>query len=51
MIAQYDDIEIGALDCHVIEGSIAADSSILLQLADEYEKQKMENVSTMKKCN
>lgn len=44
MFAGYDDMEIGALDCEDIEGHVAPDSEILLQYADEFEKQKKEAV-------
>lgn len=40
MYVSYDDIEIGSLDCDEIEGHIPGNSDILLQYADEFQKQK-----------
>ncbi|XP_049789634.1 protein LTV1 homolog isoform X1 [Schistocerca nitens] len=40
MFADYDDSEIGALDCEEIEGYIPPDSDILLECAKEFEKEK-----------
>lgn len=45
MYAAYDDTEIGALDCEEIEGFIAPDNEMLLQFANEFEKEKKESVS------
>lgn len=39
MYAGYDEIEIGPLDCDEIEGHIPGNAEILLQFADEFEKQ------------
>lgn len=38
MYAAYDDNEIGALDCEEIEGYVADNSDILLQYAEEFER-------------
>ncbi|EFA07437.1 protein LTV1 homolog [Tribolium castaneum] len=38
MYADYDDNEIGALDCEEIEGHVPESSDILLQYAQEFEK-------------
>lgn len=40
MYADYDENEIGALDCDEIEGHVEESDSILLQYADEFEKQR-----------
>lgn len=40
MYADYDENEIGALDCDEIEGHVGESDSILLQYADEFEKQR-----------
>lgn len=40
MYAGYDENEIGALDCDEIEGHVEESDSILLQCADEFEKQR-----------
>lgn len=40
MMAGYDDMEIGALDCDEIEGDIDAVSDLLLQLAEDVMKDK-----------
>lgn len=45
MYAAYDEDEIGALDCDVIEGYIASNSDLVFQCATEFEKQQNENVS------
>ena len=37
---QYDDEEMGALDCEEIEGHIKPDDSRVLKLAEEYEHEK-----------
>lgn len=39
MYEEYEDTEIGPLDCDEIEGFVDPQSDILLQCADEYEKQ------------
>lgn len=39
MYASYDDHEIGALDCEEIEGHVPENSDILLQYAEEFEKE------------
>lgn len=45
MYADYDENEIGALDCEEIEGHVPESSDILLQYADEFEKsQKKEHL-------
>lgn len=36
---QYDDLEVGALDCEEIEGSIDPNNDILLQYATEFKKE------------
>lgn len=38
MYANYDETEIGALDCEEIEGDIDPSNDVLLQIADEFEK-------------
>lgn len=38
MYADYDENEIGALDCEEIEGFIPDNSTVLLQYADEFQK-------------
>lgn len=40
MYAAYDENEIGALDCDEIEGHVPENSAILLQCAEEFEKQR-----------
>lgn len=37
MYANYDDTEIGALDCEEIEGHVAESSDLLLQYANDFE--------------
>ena len=44
-MSQFDDTDIGALDCDEIEGEIYLDSNLLLQCATEFEKERKENVS------
>lgn len=41
-MAQYDDDEMGALDCEEIEGHINIQDSEVLKLADAFEKEKTE---------
>ncbi|RZF37679.1 hypothetical protein LSTR_LSTR003090 [Laodelphax striatellus] len=38
MFAEYDDNEIGALDCEEIEGNVDVKSDLLMQYAEEYSK-------------
>lgn len=38
MYAEYDENEIGALDCEEIEGHVGENSDLLLQYAQEFEK-------------
>lgn len=40
MMSGYDENEIGALDCDDIEGTLAADSAIVMKCADEFAQQK-----------
>ena len=40
-MAQYEDDEMGALDCEEIEGHIDSADSHLLKLAADFEKEKM----------
>lgn len=47
MYAVYDENEIGALDCDVIEGYIAHDSDLILQYAEEFKRKQNEDVSIM----
>nr|CAG4649460.1 EOG090X08PQ [Scapholeberis mucronata]SVE93708.1 EOG090X08PQ [Scapholeberis mucronata] len=44
LMAQYDDDEMGALDCEEIEGHISIQDSQVLKLADEFEKDKTEGI-------
>lgn len=39
-MAEYDDEEMGALDCEEIEGHINPQDSRVLKLADEFEREK-----------
>jgi protein LTV1 len=41
MMCGYDENEIGALDCDDIEGTLAADSAIVMKCADEFAQQKL----------
>ncbi|XP_008545505.1 protein LTV1 homolog [Microplitis demolitor] len=43
MYADYDDEQIGALDCEEIEGHVDDDSSSILKLAMEFQKQREES--------
>ena len=43
-MAQYDDDEMGALDCEEIEGHISCADSDVLKLADAFEKEKTEGL-------
>lgn len=45
MFEEYDDNEIGALDCEEIEGFVPATSDVLLQCAEEFRKDKATEVS------
>lgn len=47
MYADYDDEQIGALDCEEIEGHVDDDSSSILKLAMEFQKQREESVSVI----
>lgn len=40
MFANYDEAEIGALDCDEIEGEIDINSQLLQKAADEFEKER-----------
>jgi len=40
MMSGYDENEIGALDCDEIEGTIATDSAVVMQCADEFARRK-----------
>lgn len=46
MQQQYDDMEVGALDCHEIGGGVAADSQRVLSLADQYNLQRLQELQT-----
>ncbi|KAF4526743.1 hypothetical protein B566_EDAN015090 [Ephemera danica] len=39
MFTAYDDTEIGALDCDEIEGHVAPDSKLILQCAEQFERE------------
>lgn len=43
-MAQYDDEEMGALDCEEIEGHITLQDSEVLKLAEAYENEKTEGL-------
>lgn len=43
-MAQYDDDEMGALDCEEIEGHISIQDSEVLKLAEAFEKDKTEGL-------
>ncbi|XP_015113218.1 protein LTV1 homolog [Diachasma alloeum] len=49
MFAAYDEVEIGALDCEEIEGYVAPDSAIVIQCAEEFEKQQREATENVTK--
>lgn len=51
MYAAYDESEMGALDCDEIEGYVAPNSDLVLQIAAEFEKQQNEDVSTTKRVS
>lgn len=40
MYVNYDDVEIGALDCDEIKGELDVDSSIFKMVADQFAKEK-----------
>lgn len=44
MMAQYDDEEMGALDCEEIEGHITLQDEEVLKLAEAYEYGKTEGI-------
>jgi hypothetical protein len=44
MMAQYDDEEMGALDCEEIEGHITLQDDEVLKLAEAYEHEKTEGI-------
>lgn len=44
MMAQYDDDEMGALDCEEIEGHITMQDAEVLKLAEAYEHDKTEGI-------
>lgn len=43
-MVQYDDDEMGALDCEEIEGHISIQDSEVLKLAEAYENEKTEGL-------
>ncbi|XP_063989879.1 protein LTV1 homolog [Diachasmimorpha longicaudata] len=47
MFAAYDEVEIGALDCEEIEGYVAPDSEIVIQCAEEFERQQKESTENV----
>lgn len=49
MFADYDDSEIGALDCEEIEGYLPPDSDVLLKCAEEFEKEKTSQLNYVDK--
>ncbi|XP_011312242.1 protein LTV1 homolog [Fopius arisanus] len=49
MFAGYDEVEIGALDCEEIEGHVLPDSQVVIQCAEEFEKEQSEATDNVTK--